>query len=80
MVQEPPERSQWMSCIPCPYPTSVVLFVHVEGGGRLYAQPIVTYMEMVDDIIYEGISLVGNLKTIARSGLCIIVCYAGLIT
>ena len=37
-------------------------------GSRLCAQPVVMYMEMTDDIIYLGLSPVGNLRTIARMG------------
>ena len=39
----------------------------------LCAEPVVMYMEMVDDNIYEGLSLVGNLRTITRIGLGIII-------
>ena len=35
---------------------------------------------MVDDSIYRGLSLVGNLRTSARLGLGIIILYVGLMT
>ena len=35
---------------------------------------------MVDDNIYEGLSFVGNLRTSARVGVGIIICYVTLIT
>ena len=76
MVQDPPDRCQWISCVPCSYPTAFILFVHL--GERWCAPPIVMYGVMVDDSIYEGLSLVGNLITIARLGLGIIIDYVGL--
>ena len=78
MVQDPPEHSQWMSSVPCPYPTVFILFVHLRE--RWYARPVVRYVVMVDDIIYEGLSLVGKLRTSARVGLGIIFCYVGVMT
>ena len=39
---------------------------------------IVMYVVIVDDSICEGLSLVGNLRTIARLGLGIIIRYVGL--
>ena len=78
MVQDPPERSQWMSCVPCPYSTAFILFVHL--GGRWCAPPIVMDVVMVDNSIYEGLSLVGNLGTITRLGIGIIIRYVGLMT
>ena len=50
------------------------------GEGRLCAQPVVMYMVTADDIIYEDLSQVGNLRTIAQIELGIITCYAGLMT
>ena len=44
------------------------------GEGRLCAQPVVMYMVIADDSIYEGLSLVGNFRTITRVGLGIITC------
>ena len=76
MVLDPPDRRQWISSVPCPYPTAFILFVHL--GERWCAPPIVMYGVMVDDSIYEGLSLVGNLITIARLGLGIIIDYVGL--
>ena len=67
-----------MSGVPCPYPTAFILFVNL--GERWCAPPIVMYMVMVDDSIYEGLSLVGNLRTNARLGLGIIIRYVGLMT
>ena len=49
-------------------------------GERWCAPPIVMYVVMVDDSIYEGLSLVGNLITSARLGLGIIIRYVGLMT
>ena len=76
MVQDPPDRRQWISGVACLYPVAFILFVHV--GERWCAPPVVRYVVMVDDIIYEGLSLVGNLITIARLGLGIIIHYVGL--
>ena len=78
MVLDPPDRSQWMSSVPYPYPTLFILFVHL--GERWCAPPVVMEVVMVDDIIYEGLSFVGNLRTIARVGLGIIICYVRLMT
>ena len=78
MVQDPPERSQWMSCAPCPYPTAFILFVYL--GERWCAPSVGMYVVMVDDSIYEDLSPVGNLKTSARVGLGIIICYVRLMT
>ena len=78
MVQDPPERSQWMSCVPCPYPTAFIFFVHL--GERWCAPPVVRCVVMVDDNIYEGLSLVGNLRTNVRVGVGIIICDVGLMT
>ena len=74
MVQDPPERTQWMSCVPCPYFTAFILFVHV--GERCCAPPVVKYLVLADDSIYESLSLVGNFRTSARVGLGIIIYYA----
>ena len=71
MVQDPLGRSQWMSSVPCPYSTAFILFVH--EGGRWCAPPVVRYVVMVDDSIYKGLSLVGNLRTIVRMGIGIII-------
>ena len=49
-------------------------------GERWCAPPIVMYVVMVDNSIYEGLSLVGNLRTIARMGIGIIIGYVGLMT
>ena len=78
MVLDPPERSQWISSVPCPYPTAFILFVHL--GERWCAPPVVKYLVLADDSIYEGLSLVGNLRTIARMGIGIIIGYVGLMT
>ena len=78
MVQDPPDRSQWMFSVPCPYPTAFIVFVHL--GERWCAPPIVMYMVMVDDSIYEGPSPVGNLRTSARVGLGTIIYYVELMT
>ena len=67
-----------MSCVPCPYSTAFILFVHL--GERWCAPSIVMYVVMVDDSIYEGLSLVGNLRTSARLVLGIIIRYVGLMT
>ena len=32
VVLDPPERSQWISSVPCPYPTAFILFVHLGGA------------------------------------------------
>ena len=74
MVQDPPERSQWMSGVACLYPAVFILFVHL--GGRWGAPPVVKYCVLADDSIYEGLSLVGNLRTSNRVGLGIIIDYA----
>ena len=50
------------------------------GGGRWCAPPIVMDVVMVDNSIYEGLSLVGNLRTIALLGIGIIIRYVGLMT
>ena len=65
--------------VQCPLsiPYSIILFVHLRE--RWCAPPIVMYVVMVDDSIYEGLSLVGNRRTIARLGLGIIIHYVGLI-
>ena len=76
MVQDPPERNQWISCVPCPYSTAFILFVH--SGERWCAPPIVMDVVMVADSIYEGLSLVGNLRTIVRLGVGIVIRYVGL--
>ena len=47
-------------------------------GERWCAPPVVKYVVMVDDSIYEGRSLVGNLRTNARVGVGIIIRYVGL--
>ena len=47
-------------------------------GERWCAPPIVMYVMMTDDSIYEGLSLVGNLRTIVRLGVGIIIYYVGL--
>ena len=49
-------------------------------GERWCAPPVVKYCVLADDSIYEGLSLVGNLRTSARVGLGIIIYYAGLMT
>ena len=49
-------------------------------GGRWCAPPIVMDVVMVDNSIYEGLSLVGNLRTIVRMGIGIIMRYVGLMT
>ena len=56
--------------------TAFILFAYL--GERWCAPPIVRYVVMVDDIIYEGLFPVGNLRTSARLGLGIIICYVGL--
>ena len=45
-------------------------------GERWCAPPVVKYLVLADDSIYEGLSLVGNLRTSARVGLGIIIDYA----
>ena len=57
---------------------SIILFVHLRE--RWCVPPIVMYVVMVDDSIYDGVFLVGNDWTIARLGLGIIIRYVGLIT
>ena len=74
MVQGLPERSQWISGVACLYPVVFILFVHL--GERWCAPPVVKYLVLADDSIYESISPVGNLRTIARVGLGIIIDYA----
>ena len=76
MVLDPPYRRQWISSVPCPHPTVYILFVHL--GERWCAPLIVMYVVMVDDSIYEGRSLVGNLRTNARVRVGIIIRYVGL--
>ena len=78
MVQDPPDRSQWMSSVLCPYPIAFNIFVYL--GERWCVPPVVRYVEMVDDSIYEGLSPVGNLRTNARLRIGIIIFYVGLIT
>ena len=78
MVQDPPERNQWMSGVPCPYSTSFTFFVHM--GEQWYAPPIVMSLAMTDDSIYKGLSLVGNMRTSDQKGVGIIICYAELMT
>ena len=60
------------------YPVAFILFVHL--GERWCAPPVVMYVVMVDDSIYEGLSPVGNLRTSTRVGVGIILCYVGLMT
>ena len=43
-------------------------------GERWCAPPVVMYVLKADDSIYESISLVGNLSTIIRVGIGIIIC------
>ena len=74
MVQDPPDRRQWISGVACLYPVAFILFVHV--GERWCAPPVVKYLVLADDSIYEGLSPVGNLRTSARVGLGIIIDYA----
>ena len=45
-------------------------------GERWCAPPIVMYVVLAEDSIYEGLSPVGNLRTNARVGLGIIIDYA----
>ena len=64
-----------MSRVPCPHPSAFILFVHM--GERWSAPPVVMYGMLADDSIYEGLSLFGNLRTIAHAGMGIIINYAG---
>ena len=61
-----------------PYPTAIILFVYL--GKRWCAPPVVMYVVLVDDNIYEGISPVENFKTNARVGVGVIICYVELMT
>ena len=79
--------SEWFWILPtvgsgCP--VSLVHILHHLSfcvlGERWCAPPIVIYVVMVDDSIYEGRFLVGNLRTIAQLGLGIIIRYLGLMT
>ena len=45
-------------------------------GERWCAPPVVKYLVLADDSIYESLSPVGNLRTSARVGLGIIIDYA----
>ena len=58
--------------------TAFILFAYL--GERWCASPVVRYVVMVDDIIYEGLSPVGNLNTSDRVGLGTIICYVELMT
>ena len=78
MVQDPPECSQWVSCVPCSYPIAFILFANL--GERWCALPAIMYMVMIDDSIYEDLPPVGNLKTSVRVGLGIIISYVELMT
>ena len=64
--------------IQCPLSIPFSIYHFCALGGTVGAPPVVTYVAMVADIIYEGRSLVGNLRTIARVGLGIIIHYVGL--
>ena len=63
-----------MSCVACLYPVAFILLVHL--GSRWCAPPIVKYLVLTDDSIYESLLLVGNLRTSARVELGIIIYYA----
>ena len=79
---------EWFRVLPtvisgCPvYPVHIPqhLSCLYTWGERWCVPPIVMYGVMVDNSIYEGLSLVGNLRTIARLGVGIIICYVGLMT
>ena len=75
MVLDPPDRRQWMSSVLCPYPTAFIPCVHL--GEQWCAPSVVMYGVLADDSIYEGLSLVGNFRIIARVGIGIIIYYAG---
>ena len=66
--------------VQCPLSISHIINPFLYLGERWCAPPVVMEVVMVDDIIYEGLSFVGNLRTIARVGLGIIICYVGLMT
>ena len=79
----------WFRILPldvsgCPVSPVYILqylsFVCAWGGGSVVCATVVMYMVTADDIIYEDLSQVGNLRTIAQIGLGIITCYAGLMT
>ena len=62
--------------------SSVYILQHLSflctWGNRWCAPPVVKYCVLADDNIYEGLSLVGNLRTNARVGVGIIIRYVGL--
>ena len=64
--------------VPCPYTTAFALFVHL--GERWCAPPIVMSLAMIDDSIYDGLSLIVNLKTSDQKKVGIIICDAELMT
>ena len=66
--------------VQCLLSISYIIYPFCVLGERWCAPPIVIYVVMVDDSIYEGRFLVGNLRTIAQLGLGIIIRYLGLMT
>ena len=77
---------EWFRILPSVVSGCPVFLVHIPQhlsflctwGKRWCAPPVVMYVVMVDDSIYKGLSLIGNLRTIARLGLGIIIRYVGL--
>ena len=67
---------EWFRILPnvfidCPvFPVRILqnLFFFSTWGNRWCAPPVVFYVVMADDSIYEGISIVGNLTTSALIG------------
>ena len=66
--------------VQCPLSISYKIYPFAHLGERWCAPPVVMYVVMGDDSIYEGQSPVGNLRISARVGLGIIICYVELMT
>ena len=66
MVQDPSERTQWLLGVPYLYRAAFILFYAHGGSGGV--SPVLKGLVMVDDIVYSGLSPVGNLKTTTPAG------------
>ena len=69
-----PSFSQWYYQVSPVYILQHLSFL-CTWGNRWCAPPVVKYLVLADDSIYESLSPVGNLRTIARVGLGIIIDY-----
>ena len=67
VVQDPTERSKWLSSIPCTYPVEFILLR--TWGNRRCAPPVVVYVVMTDGSIHEGVFLIENLMASDPMGL-----------